>query len=88
MFESWNARYEALPYRVVDPPMPVTIRFGDAFRRRPAKLGPGGITLRVRNEGLNVDAPVEGQLHATASARNRPSNEWPTRCGYWLFHRG
>lgn len=66
MFETWNAKFEPMPYRVVDPPMRVEVRFGSAFPRRAARIGPGGIPLRVRNEGLAVDNPVEGTLHAWA----------------------
>lgn len=64
MFETWNARLEPLPYIEKDPPQPVMIHFGASFPRRPAKIGPGGIPLRVRVEGLNADTPVPGTLHA------------------------
>lgn len=64
MFGTWNAQLEPLPYREVDPPVPVMIRFGSSFPRHPARIGPGGLPMRVRTEGLNADAPVEGTLHA------------------------
>jgi hypothetical protein len=66
MFETWDAHFDPKPYRVVDPPMRVTVRFGEGFARRPGKYGPGGLPLRVVNEGLNIDDPVEGRLHAWA----------------------
>ena len=64
LFESWNARFLPLPYVVKDPPQPVSVNFGAAFPRHPARIGPGGLPMRVRTEGLNADAPVEGLLHA------------------------
>ena len=66
VFETWRAVFTPLPYRVVDPPMPVTVRFGSGLVRTPQRLGPGGIPLRVRREGLCVDRDIPGLLHAWA----------------------
>ncbi|GGG27744.1 hypothetical protein GCM10007304_46970 [Rhodococcoides trifolii] len=63
MFDNWNAHMQPLPYRVVDPPQPVTVDLGVAFARSPRSRS-DGLPMRVRAEGLVLSGTVNAELHA------------------------
>jgi hypothetical protein len=67
MFETWPHAFDPAPWRIVDPPIAVSVNLAIAIARTPPSFR-ASRPLRVRAEGLNLDTTVQGTLDAWARA--------------------
>lgn len=66
LFESWPRDPAAPMWRIVDPPLPVTVELGTAIVTRSAHFGVNKVRLGIRKGGLRLTDTIRGLLRAWA----------------------
>ncbi|WP_143876123.1 hypothetical protein [Nocardia fluminea] len=65
-FESWPQEFTSPMWRIVDPPVPVTVDIGAAIVTRAAHFGVNKVRLGIRHGGLSLTGTTPGFLRAWA----------------------
>lgn len=66
LFETWPHDPTAPMWRIVEPPLPVTVELGTAIVTRPAHFGVNKVRLGIRKGGLRLTDTTPGLLRAWA----------------------